>query len=700
MSGQGLLLLWVLALVGLFGGLLLLATREAPRSSATLMALSYLLIAPVGLAPQFGLPLAGQLLSQATINNSLFLASAAVGIAAIRALGGRRAWPPLLLASVLVALLANAWLATWSSESTARLAVFNLLLSGFRLAAVLELLRLYRLEAPRYALIWAVVLAIEVLVGLLRAQAAAAGWLYSFGPVPQDLVSWTWIPTLGAAMLHAPLFVLTQLQRDAAEQRRIVEHLQTQLPVLPDVLLETDPRERIVAVRGPGVALGWSKLPAPGTALAAVCTGPVLAALRQGLNGQAPGSVQSYPLLIDGQHRRFEVTAAGPRELGQRASVRAVLVRDVTERRRLEEALRFRNRLFDHFFQRAPIGLLLSRLDDNTVIDFNPALARLLGDATPIREGTALASLVDRIDHPLLVQMRSELVAEERSGPHEVRLHRGAHGPTVRVHAILIRDDSGQALSWALVEDVSEQRRVEQMQSAFLGMVSHELRTPLASVIGALDLIDHPAVRELPAKSNQLLAIARESVEKLRTQVEDLLDLNHLLDPRTPLQLQTQPVGPVLGAALERVRMRAQQRRVRIDIVDTTRDADADIDRERLIRALVQLLHNAIRHSPEDGEVQLQLEDHPPRALRLSVIDQGPGVPAALQPVLFEKFSQGTGGSTRLPGGSGLGLAIVRETALRHHGDAGHRPGPAGGACFYIDLPRRPRDAVGAPGAD
>lgn len=380
--------------------------------------------------------------------------------------------------------------------------------------------------------------------------------------------------------------------------------------------------------------------------------------------------------------------------------LRTVLVRDVAERRRLEEALRFRNRLFDHFFERAPIGLLLSRLDDNTVIDANPALSRMLGGSASTREGVALAGLVDPIDQPLLVQMRRELLTAQRSGPHEVRLNRDAQGMTVRVHAVLIRDDSGRALSWALVEDVSEQRRVEQMQSAFLGMVSHELRTPLTSVIGALDLIDHPAVRELPAKSNQLLAIARESVEKLRTQVDDLLDLNHLLDPRTPLQLQAQPVGPVLGAAMERVQRRAKQRRVRIVIVDTVRDAEADIDRERLIRALVQLLHNAIRHSPEGGEIRLQLEDHPPYALRLSVIDQGPGVPTALQPVLFEKFSQGTGGSTRLPGGSGLGLAIVRETALRHQGDAGHRSAAGGGACFYIDLPRKAPAAPIARGGD
>lgn len=699
MTAQGLSLLWVLALVGLFGGLLLLlATREAPRSSATMMAMSYLLIAPIGLAPQAGLPLAGALLSQASINNSLFMTSAAFGIAAIRALSGRRSWPPWLIGALGVALLANLWLASGYADSTVRLSVFNLLLSGFRLAAVVELLRLYRQEAPRYALIWACVLATEAGVGLLRVHAAASGWLVSFGPVPQDLMSWSWIPALGAAMLHAPLFVLTQLQRDAAEQRRIVEHLQSCLPVLPDVLLKTDLRERIVAVRGPGTALGCSRPLSPGQPLSAVCAEPVLGALRRGLTSSDPGILEAYSLSIDGQTRNFEVTAAAPNDPGNRATIRAVLIRDVTERRRLEGELRFRNRLFDHFFQRAPIGLLLSRLDDNALIEANPALCSLLGGAEQAGEGVALASLVEPHDHPTLLQMRRELLAEERSGPHEVTLRRGTHGPTVRVHAILIHDDTGQALSWALVEDVSEQRRVEQMQSAFLGMISHELRTPLASVIGALDLIDHPAVRELPTKSNQLLAIARESVEKLRTQVEDLLDLNRLLDPRAPLNLRLQPVGPILGAAMERVRHRANQRQIKIEIVDQVGDAEAEIDGERLIRALVQLLHNAIRHSPESGEIRLLLDEPDPLTLRLTVIDQGPGVPVHLQSALFEKFSQGTGGSTRLPGGSGLGLAIVRETALRHRGEVGYARN-AGGSCFYIALPRpaNPRRAQSEP---
>lgn len=684
-------LMWMLALIGLLGGsLLLLATHQTPRRSATLLSLSYLMLAPVVLTTLADLPLQGRGLSQASINNSLFLLSSALGLAAIRAMRGVDPWTPALLGGLALALLGNLLLSWPVPDQHWRLTLFNLALAGLRVAAAVELWRLYRQEATSYAMVWGIVLAVEALIALPRAAIAASGALPVFGPLPEGPVAWSWVLVLIGTLLHAPLFVLTQLSRDASEQRRVIDQLQRQLTELPDTYLEVNPAERILGLRGPPAALGIT-LPSPvGSKLADCCPEPVLQALRQAMQ-QGPSA--SFGWSISGIPRRFEVTASNPGS--SKRGTCSMLIRETTGRHRLEHQLHFRNRLFDHFFVRAPIGLLLSRLSDNAVVDANPALCMLLGWPEGPRADTPIASLVAERDHALLLKIRSELLESGRSGPHELSLQRDGAAATVRIHAILIQDERGQNLSWALIEDVGEQRRVEQMQSSFLGMVSHELRTPLASVIGALDLIDHPAVREIPAKSNQLLTIARESVEKLRNQVEDLLDLNRLLDHREGLELSLQALAPTLGAALERVRFRAAQRQIHIEIINQVPQALAQIDAERLIRALTQLLHNAIRHSPECGTVRLSLSASTPERLRLTVQDQGEGVPLQLQAVLFDKFSQGTGGSTRLPGGSGLGLAIVRETALRHHGEAGYAPGPTGGACFYIELPKatHPTDA-------
>lgn len=682
---QELPLPWILSLIGLVGGALLLASNEARRQCVTLLSISYLLYFPSALAPTLGLPNDGALLSVAAINNSLALCSAAFLVAAVRSLSNRIAWSAPLRWALLLSLALNL-LFTWVHPDTAwRLLAFNTVFLGLRIAAILLILDVYRRSGSVYALIWPIFLSVETLMVLARALTAALGNPLSFSMASGHLLYWSWGPSLAVALLHAPLFILILMQRDALEQQRLLEELRARDTELPDVRFELDAQERLRQVQGPRDVADALFPVAIGTPLRDVPVSVLSAQIRKVVDGAASGTKAMYSQTVAGVDRVFELSAVHRRDLRGAMLGYLLSFRDVTEHQRLAGQLRFRDDLFDHLFQRAPVGMLLCLLDENIVLQFNPAFLQLTGRSASDLSGIAIVSLVKPADVRHLAHMQRELLREGRSSAHELDLLTAEGTRTVRVQAVLVPGTTGQQMSWALIEDVSEQRRVERMQSDFLGMVSHELRTPLAAIVGALDLIAHPSVQIHAERSRKLVEIARENTRKLQRQISELLDFNRLLDHSCALHLDLQEVAPTLQLAVKRAQQTSADK-VQLRVVDAAPGCTAMIDPFWLLRALQHLLDNAIRHSPAQGTITLQLSRRE-HVLRIDVMDEGPGVAEALRPWLFDKFSQGSQGSTRLPGGHGLGLALVMEVAVRHHGVAGYLPRPTGGANFYIELP-------------
>ena len=111
------------------------------------------------------------------------------------------------------------------------------------------------------------------------------------------------------------------------------------------------------------------------------------------------------------------------------------------------------------------------------------------------------------------------------------------------------------------------------------------------------------------------------------------------------------------------------------------------LDAARFQQVLANLLANAIRYSPPQGQLWLHtMLDQQQQLLRISLLDQGPGVPAAFVPYLFDKFSQADSSDSRLQAGSGLGLAICRQLLALMQGEIRYEDGPAGGACFIVEF--------------
>lgn len=236
-----------------------------------------------------------------------------------------------------------------------------------------------------------------------------------------------------------------------------------------------------------------------------------------------------------------------------------------------------------------------------------------------------------------------------------------------------------------LLQDVTRLRRLDELKGNLVQTVAHELRTPLTSLGMALHLaLDERVSGPLDTKLIDLLAAAREDVTRLRSLVEDLLDLSRIQEGRVVLKKEPVPPLAILGDVREAVRAEAVQRHVDVRVESPTEPPPVDLDRPRMQLALTNLAVNAVRHAPEGSAVLLRVVDVD-GATRFEVDDAGPGVPEPWRERIFEPFVRGDGEEGA---GAGLGLYIAREVARAHGGRIGVDDAEIGGARFWIEVPR------------
>lgn len=237
----------------------------------------------------------------------------------------------------------------------------------------------------------------------------------------------------------------------------------------------------------------------------------------------------------------------------------------------------------------------------------------------------------------------------------------------------------------AVVRDISERRRVEQMKAEFVSTVSHELRTPLTSIAGSLGLLAAGAAGAMPEKAARLISIAHSNSQRLVRLINDILDVEKLEAGKLDLDLQPLDLREIATRSIEGASGYSAELGVDLTLVEGP-GAPIRGDADRLMQVVVNLLSNAAKFSPKGGEVRVTVYPEV-RIARLSVADRGPGIPEAFRSRIFSKFAQADSSDTRAKGGTGLGLVIAREIAERHGGRLWFESTEGEGATFHLDLP-------------
>jgi two-component system phosphate regulon sensor histidine kinase PhoR len=234
-----------------------------------------------------------------------------------------------------------------------------------------------------------------------------------------------------------------------------------------------------------------------------------------------------------------------------------------------------------------------------------------------------------------------------------------------------------------LFQDLTNQRQTEAMRRDFISNVSHELRTPLAALKALTETLQAGALEDPPA-AHRFLEQMETEVDSLSLMVNELLELSRIESGRVPLNLAPTPPLDIVYPAVDRLRLQAERAGLLLS-VECAEDLPLVLaDATRVQQVVVNLLHNAIKFTPSEGEVTVNVTRQD-REVRFAISDTGIGIAAEDLPRIFERFYKVD--RSRATSGTGLGLAIARHLVEAHGGRIWAESEVGKGSTFYFTIP-------------
>jgi len=323
-----------------------------------------------------------------------------------------------------------------------------------------------------------------------------------------------------------------------------------------------------------------------------------------------------------------------------------------------------------------PVGILHVS-PDRRVVQANPA-AHVILDIAPDR-------LVGRTLMEALLDARLEAaldgVPAGSTTTAEARLGRG-EGRMVAVRAR--RSADGELV--VILEDVTELRRLRQIRTEFIDNLSHELRTPLSTVsLLAETLARDAAASDVPDKIRERIGLIEIETGHLVQMVSELLDLARIEGGTQLRLLDDVDLGALAESSVARLRLFAERQGVTLTVEAAPDMPRVTGDEARLGQVFVNLVHNAVKFSPDGGEVRVTVRPAD-GAAEVSVADQGIGIGRADRARVFERFYKADRARMR-GGGTGLGLAIARHVVEGHGGTIRLDSEEGRGSTFTFTIP-------------
>ena len=235
-----------------------------------------------------------------------------------------------------------------------------------------------------------------------------------------------------------------------------------------------------------------------------------------------------------------------------------------------------------------------------------------------------------------------------------------------------------------LLQDITKFKAIDRLKSDFVATASHELRTPLTGMAMSLSLLQETTQDKLSASETELLDAANEDVARLRSLVNDLLDLSKIESGRIDLDFTPVEVELLLTKAIATLKIQAENKNITLKTEDFPSIPKVKVDANKILWVLTNLIANAIRYTDNGGEIKL-IARHQNDWVYISVQDNGAGIPREFVTKIFDKFVQIK--TEKDVGGSGLGLAICKEMVKAHGGTIWVDSTEGAGSTFTFTVP-------------
>ncbi len=408
-----------------------------------------------------------------------------------------------------------------------------------------------------------------------------------------------------------------------------------------------------------------------------------------------------------GENREVEVVSNVYREDGHH--VIQCNIRDITERKRVEVALRESEARYRLVTDTASDAILT--IDEQSTILFaNPATEKIFGHNARELIGQSLTVLMPdylrKLHHAGLgryVETGHKHISWE--GVELKGVHLDGHEIPIEVSFGEFKE-SGRRFFTGAVRDISVRKRAEEererllererqareeaeqanrLKDEFLATLSHELRTPLTSIVGWSAMLANSQLD--PTNARHAIEVIQRNARMQVQMIDDLLDVSRIITGKLRMSVQPVDLGTVIIAAVDGLRPASEAKEIRLQLQLDSPAGKVFGDPDRLQQVAWNLISNAIKFTPRGGRVLVRLErvnSH----VEITVSDTGEGIAPEFLPHVFDRFRQADATYTRAHGGLGLGLAIVRQLVELHGGTVRvDSAGEGHGSTFTVSLP-------------
>ena len=389
---------------------------------------------------------------------------------------------------------------------------------------------------------------------------------------------------------------------------------------------------------------------------------------------------------------------------------------DISDRKRIEAELAESETKFRRLVEGAN-DLIWSQDQDGRFTYLSPQFQTLFGWEPSEWIRKSFIELVHPADRPWVIpDHRQDILLKRRSNSPEFRhRHRDGHYIWVRVSATPILNSEGISIGrQGILTDISDRKQAEavmeqqlavieaanrelaratRLKDEFLANMSHELRTPLNAILGMAEGLQEEVFGAIGDRQRRALQTIERSGSHLLELINDILDVAKIEAGQIELECSPVSVTHLCESSLAFVKQQMFQKRIRLETRLPAQLPHLLMDERRIRQVLINLLNNAVKFTPEGGQIFLEVSRLDPERLRIAVRDTGIGIAPENVRKLFQPFIQIDSALNRQYQGSGLGLALVKRLVELHGGRVELTSELGVGSCFAIDLPASPSQA-------